>query len=54
MHAARLRVDGDPVEQDLHQSCDGKASPFRVEFAHPLDVAREVTFADEGSDDRLG
>ena len=53
VHAARLGVDRHMLAQHAFQARDGHIATLGVELAHALDMASEVAFGDERSDDRL-
>ena len=53
VHASRLRIDSHVLAQHAFQARGGRFPALGIELPHPLDMAREMPFGDEGGDDGL-
>jgi hypothetical protein len=53
MHAAGRHVESHPVAARFLQGIAHRLPPFSVELAHLADMTREMSFLEEGGDDRL-
>src|SRR3954467_3674148 len=50
MHSSRLRINSQVFDQHALQACRCRFPTLGIELPHPLDMAREMPFRDEGSD----
>ena len=53
VHSPRLRIDSHVFPQHAFQARRCRFPALGIELAHPLDMAREMAFRDEGRDDGL-
>ena len=53
VHSSRLRVDFHMLPQHAFEARCSHISAFGIKLPHPLDMASEVPFRDEGRDDSL-
>ena len=53
VHSSRLGINSQVFPQHAFQACRCRFPALGIELPHPLDMAREMPFRDEGRDDGL-